>query len=183
LIDQFREQHTPALDKLDFAFSAVYPMSWGVKLELARNYEKIGVHMSAYELLKTIGMHEEAVRSLYLAGREGRAIAMVDELMATSEIKNYNLLCLVGDMKKDPSWYEKAWEESGHKCSKAMRYLGRYRFNEGKFKEAAECYEKALKVNRLYPDAWFTMGCCYMRADDYKNAAYAFSQVVSIDDR
>ena len=64
-----------------------------------------------------------------------------------------------------------------------MRYLGRYRFNEGKFKEAAECYEKALKVNRLYPDAWFTIGCCYMRADDYKNAAYAFSQVVSIDDR
>ena len=45
-------------------------MSWGVKLELAKNYQKLGVNMSAYELLKTIGMYEEAIKSLYLAGRE-----------------------------------------------------------------------------------------------------------------
>jgi tetratricopeptide (TPR) repeat protein len=158
-------------------------MSWGVKLELARNYAKIGVHMSAFELLKTIGMHEEAIKSLYLAGRESRAIAMADELMETSTIKNYNLLCLLGDLKRDHTWYERAWEESGHKCSKAMRYLGQFRFNKGEFKEAIECFEKALAVNRLYPDAWFTLGCCYMRTGDIKNAIYSFSSVVTIDDR
>jgi len=57
-------------------------MSWGVKLELAKNYQKLGVHMSAYELLKTVGMHEEAIRSLFLGGRQSKAIEMADEVMA-----------------------------------------------------------------------------------------------------
>jgi len=92
-------------------------------------------------------------------------------------------MCLVGDMKQDHTWYERAWEESGQKCAKAMRYLGRYRFNEQAFKESIECYEKALAVNRLYPDAWFTLGCAYMKINDFKNAIYAFGNVVSIDDK
>ena len=108
---------------------------------------------------------------------------MADEFMAKSKVKNYNLMCLVGDMKRDHTWYERAWEESGHKCAKAMRYLARFKFNETKYAEAIECYEKALAVNRLYPDAWFTLGCAYMRLSDFKNATYAFSSVVSIDDR
>ena len=57
-------------------------MSWGVKVELAKNYSKLGIHMSAYELLKTVGMYEEACKSLYLGGRESKAIELADELMA-----------------------------------------------------------------------------------------------------
>lgn len=45
-------------------------MSWGVKLELARNYQKVGVFMSAYELVRTVAMDEEAVKCLFLAGRQ-----------------------------------------------------------------------------------------------------------------
>lgn len=44
-------------------------MTWGVKLELAQNYQKIGIFMSAYELMKTVSMDEEAVKCLFMAGR------------------------------------------------------------------------------------------------------------------
>ena len=44
-------------------------MSWGVKWELAQNYQKLGVFMSAYELLKSVGIYEEAIRCLFMAGR------------------------------------------------------------------------------------------------------------------
>ena len=86
-------------------------------------------------------------------------------------------------MRRDHTWFIKAWEESGHKCHKAMRQLGRYYFFENKFKEAVECFEKALNINKLHPDTWFTMGCAYMKLEDYKNAIYAFGTVVSIDER
>lgn len=92
-------------------------------------------------------------------------------------------MCLMGDMKRDFTWYSRAWEESGGKCAKAMRYLGRYYFDKGEFDDSIVCYEKALVVNKLYPDAWFTLGCAYMKISDFKNGAYSFAQVVSIDDR
>ena len=46
-------------------FATAYPMSWGMKLELAKVYESIGINMSAYELMKSVGMKEEAIRFLF----------------------------------------------------------------------------------------------------------------------
>lgn len=103
--------------------------------------------------------------------------------MKTAKFKNYNLLCLMGEMKCDHTWFERAWEESGHKCSKAMRQLGRYYFFENKYETAIECFNKALNINKLYPDTWFTMGCAHMRIEDWKGAIFAFGNVVSIDVR
>lgn len=108
---------------------------------------------------------------------------MAEEIMKKSTFKNYNLLCLMGEMKCDHTWFIKAWEESGHKCSKAMRQLGRYYFFENDYHKAIECYQKALAINKLYPDTWFTMGCAYMRIEDWKGAIFAFGTVVSIDNR
>lgn len=48
---------------------------------------------------------------------------------------------------------------------------------------AIECFERALAINRLYKDAWFTLGCAYMRTEDWKNAIYSFRVAVSIDDQ
>ena len=64
-----------------------------------------------------------------------------------------------------------------------MRNLGRYYFFENKFKESTECFEKSLALNKLYPDTWFTLGCAYMKMEEFKSAAFAFGTVVSIDDR
>ena len=92
-------------------------------------------------------------------------------------------MCLMGEMKRDHTWWERAWKESDEKCSKAMRNLGNYNFSCAKYKESAECFVKSLRVNRLYPETWFTLGCAYMRMEDFKNAIFAFGTVVSIDER
>jgi len=89
----------------------------------------------------------------------------------------------MGEMKKDHTWWERAWEESNHRCAKAMRNLGRYYFFQNKFQTSIECFEKALAINKLYPETWFTLGCAYMRIEDFKNGVYAFGNVVAIDDR
>ena len=158
-------------------------MSWGVKLELAQNYQKIGIFMSAYELMRTVAMDEEAVKCLFMAGRQSQAIEMADDVMKRPGMKNFNLMCLVGEMKSDHTWFERAWDESNGRCAKAMRNLGRYWFFENNFDKSIECFEKSLALNKLYPEIWFTLGCAYMRNEDMKNAIFSFGNVVRIDDR
>ena len=87
-------------------------------------------------------------------------------------------MCLVGEMKRDHTWFENAWEYSNHRCSKAMRMLGRYYFFENKFEKSIECYDKSLEINRLYPDVWFTKGCAHMRIEDFKNEIFSFGAVI-----
>ena len=92
LIDQFRDQKTLGAAKLEYTFAVGYPMSWGIKLELARNYETVGINMSAYELVKSVGLDEHAVKYLFLAGRQTQAIELADELMKEQkEITNGRL--------------------------------------------------------------------------------------------
>ena len=92
-------------------------------------------------------------------------------------------MCLVGEMKRDHTWFEKAWEQSGHKCSKAARMLGRYWFYENQYEKSIEYYDKTLALNRLQKDTWFTKGCAHMRIQDWKGGAYAFGNVIKIDER
>lgn len=170
--------------KLEYTFAVGYPMSWGIKLELAKNYETVGINMSAYELVKSVGLDEQAVKYLFMAGRQTQAIELADEMVKSDDgIKNFNIMCLLGEMKKDETWFQKAWDESDGKCAKAMRNLGRYYFFENLFEKSAECYEKSLALNKLYPESWFTMGCSYMKYGNYKKAIYSFANAVSIDAR
>ena len=170
------------LEKMQYAFAAQYPMSWGVKIALANNYKKLGVYMSAHELLKSIGDDEESIRCLFMAGRQSLAIELAEEYMKTGAgVRNYNLICLMGEMKGDHTWFERAWEESGHRCAKAMRMLGRHYFYKQEWTKCIECYDKALAINKLYPDIWFAKGCAHMRLEDYKNAIFALGTVISLD--
>jgi len=142
--------------------------------------------MSAHDLLKSIELWEEAIRCLFMAGRQSAAIEMAEWYIDTNDekvLQNYNLMCLMGEMKEDYTWFERAWEESGGKCAKAMRMLGRHYFFKNEFKMSIECYEKGLAINKLYPDTWFTLGCAYMKIENYKMAIYAFGSVISIDER
>jgi tetratricopeptide (TPR) repeat protein len=169
LIDQFRDQKTLTSTKLEYTFATGYPNSWGVKLELAKNYETIGICMSAFELVKSVGLDEDAVKYLFMAGRETQAIELAEKLFKEDEEnKNFNIMCLLGEMKRDHTWFQKAWDESGHTCAKAMRNLGKYYWYENQFEKSAECYEESLKLNKLYPASWFSMGCSYMKCENYK---------------
>jgi tetratricopeptide (TPR) repeat protein len=48
--------------------------------------------------------------------------------------------------------------------------------------KAIKAYEKSLKINFYSPNSWFTLGCAYLRQNDFQNAIRSFSSVVQIDD-
>lgn len=164
--------------------SVDYPLRWQLMRELAKNYMSIGVYMSAYELLVDVELWEDCILCLFLGGRATQAEQLANEQLTKNPGQQPpGILCLLGDIKKDHTYYIKAYEASKGKYPRALRSLARYHFFQGEFAQAIENYEKALAINRLYPDAWFTLGCAYMRTSDWQNAIYAFGNSISIDDQ
>lgn len=51
-----------------------------------------------------------------------------------------NLLCMLGDIKRDHTLFEKAWTQSKERCSRAMRSLARHYFYKNKFEDAITCF-------------------------------------------
>jgi len=148
--------------------------------ELAKRYMGIGVFMSAFELLKQVGLWEDCITCLFSAGRTSQAEQMAQEKLAKK--RTPQILCLLGDIKRDPKFYKEAWEVSGQKSARAMRSLARNHFYRGEFKEAIECYTKALAISRLYPESWYALGCAHMRLEEWKDAIFAFGVAISIDE-
>ena len=143
----------------------------------------IGVFISAYELLLEVELIEDCILCLFMGGRSTQAEQLATERLEQSKTAPPGILCLLGDIKKDHTYYIKAWEVSDKKFARAMRSLARYHFFQNEFKQSIECYEQALAINKLYQDAWFTLGCAYMRVEDWKNGVYAFGVSISIDDQ
>jgi len=183
--------------KADNVFAVNYSLRWLLQKELADFNKELGCFVSAFELLNEVELTEDSILCLFLAGRETQAIKaaemfLQESLDATPEktdkkkkaknVSQANVLCLLGDMKRDETYYERAWEESGEKCARAMRSLGRAWFNKGQWEKAIECFLKALAINRLYKDTWFTCGCAHMRLEQWEKAIFSFGNVVSIDE-
>lgn len=96
--------------------------------------------------------------------------------------ENPRLLCMLGDLHKEPKYYYQAWELSNHRSSRAMRALGWHYYYANDYARAAECFQAATEVSYYHPGTWFTLGCCYMRDNRFDRALRAFSECVSIDD-
>ncbi|KAL8685099.1 MAG: hypothetical protein Q9224_005966, partial [Gallowayella concinna] len=93
------------------------------------------------------------------------------------------LFCILGDMEKSPSAYEKAWEVSNHRYVRAQRSLGKYYFGQGDLQKSDEAYVKCLKVNALNHNTWFSLGCVRLQTENWTGAADAFGRAIQIEDQ
>lgn len=196
LIDQFRNQGTDLGTKMKFYFELSFPFKWELHRELGDIYKNMGAFISGFELLNEVELTEDAIKCLFMAGRETQALKLAETYLGDTvqrdaktervakrkTITQSNILCLIGDIKRDGNFYERAWDESGKRCARAMRSLGRMRFYENKFEESVACFNRAFEINRLYPKEWFTCGCAHMRLEQLDKAIFCFGNVVSIDE-
>ncbi|PON25877.1 hypothetical protein TGAM01_v205314 [Trichoderma gamsii] len=89
------------------------------------------------------------------------------------------LWCILGDIESDPAHYERAWEISKHRYSRAQRSLGEYYIGQKDLTKALEAYKKATSVNRLSPDMWSRLGDISLRMGQFEDAAEAYSRSIS----
>jgi tetratricopeptide (TPR) repeat protein len=177
LVEQFYDKEP--LDRLQYVFSVGYPLRHWLKVELAEMYMKIGAVMSAFQEFEVVEMWEEAVECLILGNYSTRASELAKEKL--QEKRTPRMLCALGDITNDVGFYLEAWDLSRHKCTRAQRTLGKREFDKGNYPQAVEHYKKALEINPLYPNIWFTLGCAYMKLKNWPDACSTFQKLICVD--
>ena len=56
------------------------------------------------------------------------------------------------------------------------------KFQRGQIEESIDCLKLALDINKLYPSSWYTLGCAYIKLENYEKAIFAFGNVITYDE-
>ncbi|KAG0250795.1 hypothetical protein BG011_008075 [Mortierella polycephala] len=182
LVDQTKveDETSTVRERMHHFFSVPLPSKWELEKELAEQYMSLGVIRSALEIFERLELWEDVISCHQFLDQSDKAKAKCLELLEKTP-KNAQLLCILGDLDQDPERYKEAWEVSGRRFARAQRSLGSYYFKREEYEPAKECYQLALKINPLFENSWFILGCIGMQLEEFDVAIEAFTRVVSID--
>eukprot|EP01104_Vermistella_antarctica_P015350 TRINITY_DN5018_c0_g1_i1.p1 TRINITY_DN5018_c0_g1~~TRINITY_DN5018_c0_g1_i1.p1 ORF type:complete len:954 (+),score=243.33 TRINITY_DN5018_c0_g1_i1:1994-4855(+) len=176
LVNQFPDEEASFQERACYMFALAFPPRISLQKELGRVFLSLGVAASALEIFKPLQLWSEAIRCLCIMDKKDEARQLVNERLLMHPTAD--LWCDLGDMTGDLENYDKAWDLSKERSSRSMRSKARCLYDAKDFEGCVECYAKALKINPLFPSAWYTNGCAAMQLKQWSVAANAFSRVV-----
>lgn len=180
LCDQYNDRSPEPYQRLKYYFVIDYPFIWNMKKYYAEMFMNFGAVLTAFEIFKELSMHEECINCLYVAGKTDRALEFADNILKIKE--DPGVYCVLGEIQSKEEYFFKALEVSKYKYTRAYRCLGKFYFVKNNLQESIKYYEKALEINPLFPNIWFTLGCIYLRISQWENAIRSFSKCVSVDE-
>ncbi|WIA10643.1 hypothetical protein OEZ85_010823 [Tetradesmus obliquus] len=166
--------------RLPFCFGVRFPLWPLLRKELAELYIAMGFVGAALRIFEGLEMWDQLILCYRLLDKKQVAQELVlQRLQANPD--DAKLWCVLGDIQQQEAHYEKAWEVSSHRSSRAQRSIARSAMQRKEYTRAAAAYELALALNPLYPEAWFAQGYCYLRMGDNSKALQAFTKVTHLE--
>ncbi|CAH2352532.1 essential for maintenance of the cell wall protein 1 [[Candida] railenensis] len=176
----------PASFRLRFIHQLPLMPQWTMDAKLAEKYMSLGVLRSAVEIYLRLNMVCEAALCYAAVGEEGEAEKLILERLEVNP-KDARAISILGDIRQDPSMWEKAWEVG--KYYKAQGSLSHYYYNPPRDSGLKPNIELAIKhmnvcltANPLNYENWFFYGCCGLESQQYNLASEAFTRCVSLDE-
>ncbi|EAY00674.1 TPR Domain containing protein [Trichomonas vaginalis G3] len=174
IIDDFAKDEVSVSDRLSEFFMLEHPPLWEVKREMGLQMMNIGAARTAAQIFIDNKMWDELAICCVIAKDNDMGIDVLKNEKPTPQV-----LTILGELKKDKSLLEEAWKLSRQHYSRAQRSLADFYLADKDYQKAAEHYEIALKINPLFPQCWHSLGCCFMRLENFEKAISSFQEVIS----
>jgi tetratricopeptide (TPR) repeat protein len=180
LVDQIKVEDSTVQERLAYFYQILIPSKWEMERELAKRFISLGVLRSALEIFERLQLWEDVISTYQMLDQPEKAKKTLLSLLE-EQPKSPKLWCILGDIEQNPEHWHKAWEISGRPFARAMRSLGAYHYRREEFKESIESYENAMKLNPLFENSWFIMGCAAIQISEWDTGVRAFGRAVGLD--
>jgi len=203
-------ESAPASERLRFIHQLASPTRWKLEAELAQRWVSLGGLRTALEIYERLQMWAEVALCWAASDKENKARKIIrrqlyNRVITTStgklldddednDVGEYRierdplpadaprLFCILGDLEKSVSKYERAWEISNHRYARAQRSLGKRYLASNDLSKADEAYSKSLKVNPQNHAIWFALGSVRLQLENWSGAVDAFGRAIKVDD-
>eukprot|EP00803_Ostreobium_quekettii_P004674 evm.model.scf_312.5 EVM.evm.TU.scf_312.5 scf_312:55151-60706(+) len=168
------------LERRYCAMTVWLPVIASLRRELAEQQVANGLVGDAIKTYEELEMWDNLITCYQLLGKDAQAGDLIAARLK-EDPNNPRLWCALGDLKHDDECYRMAWDRSGQHYARAQRSLARSALGRKDFVAAAECFETALAISPLFPDAWFSLGYCYLKRNYDRGALKAFTRCAQLD--
>ncbi|XP_037295680.1 tetratricopeptide repeat protein 27 isoform X2 [Manduca sexta] len=164
----------PPTTRLSYLWGTGLPPAWTWRQQLADLYLSLGLVKAALEEYQKLQLWEDVIVCYTLLQLRHKAAEVIQQQIDINP--TVKLYCLLGDATDDEKCYEKAWEFSNYKSSRAQRHWGNFLFDHKKYEECIPHYEKSVEINFIQESVWLRLGYAALMLEKWDTSAKAYRQ-------
>ncbi|KAL0842398.1 hypothetical protein ABMA28_014511 [Loxostege sticticalis] len=159
-------------DRLSYLWATGLPPAWTWRQQLADLYLSMGLVKAALELFQQLQLWEDVIVCYTMLQLRHKAAEVIKQQIEINP--TVKLYCLLGDATDDVSCYEKAWDFSNHKSSRAQRHWGNFLFDHKRYNECIPHYETSVSINSIQESVWLRLGFAALQTEQWETSAAAY---------
>ncbi|XP_045542835.1 tetratricopeptide repeat protein 27 [Papilio machaon] len=161
-----------ATTRMSYLWASGVSCAWTWRQQLGELYLSAGLVKAALEQFQLLQLWEDVVVCYTMLQLRHKAAEVIQQQINIKP--TVKLYCLLGDATDDVSCYEKAWEFSNYKSSRAQRHWGNYLFSHKKYEECIPHYEKSVEINSIQESVWARLGYAALLTEKWELSAKAY---------